>query len=172
VDLFELVLPEAYTYDYLEEGARDERAVVVRTLGRADIAPVSNIPGNATVNWAAALFVMGESSVEDKFLLNPDEFQINIYDATWPDRIRALDIMRWWPARNVGLQVWRDKDNTAVQNVISEDRLSFEWDVALRRRMKTDDALWLLIANSGAASPAVEVNVTGSVAARTLIHDS
>jgi len=185
VDLFELVTPEDYTerIDTITNVVRrQEYATVVRTVGSLTVDVLTEAPGANGVLWSAAIFVRGFRSVFDEynragavghaFMIHPEASGSQASDVN----LNRLQPMAWMPERS-----WSGafRENTLPAGCsdffsdVNRPAQSEPWyfDVKQRRKMKTDDALWLLVSGVFICQVNEESPVFHTCLARTLIYD-
>jgi len=173
-DLFELVGPEDYTPDYVTEPQRMEKSTVVRTVGAFQIVPIlSNPSGGAQrsnrVIYKAALFTAGDSQITNVFANDPAEFEI-LDPAVFPVFCRDYAPMKvFWLSYFIYAQ--DGGTDWGEYWVPPTSRGREEWDVTVKRRMKGDEGLWLLINSISLQFPVEEIGHTIDVESRNLLND-
>lgn len=173
-DLFELVGPEDYTPDYVAEPQRMERSTVVRTVGSFTIVPILSNPTGAVqranrVVYKAALFTASDAQVEAVFANDPGQYDI-IDSTRFPIFCRDYAPMHifWFSWLMYSQDGGADYGDYWVPPT---SRGREEWDVTVKRRMKGDEGLWLLINSVSLQNPVEEIGHTIDVESRNLLND-
>lgn len=174
IDLFELVSPE----DYIDDQGLDqiEHATVIRVIARVNVDLVISAPGANGVEYAAALFTRSERSVISEFANDPfGNFAISPSNGgattNIPRTLSRLQPMWWLPFRAYS-GAFRENPGGVCSEFFADVNRPNESDFEIRtrqkRKMKTDDALFLLIAGQSICnSDGLHAVVT--VMSRTLI---
>jgi len=173
-DLFALVGPEDYTPDYLSEPQRLERSTVVRTVGHFSITPVM-VANTSTqrlnrVTFKAALFIAGDKEIDDAFAADPAQFDIT-------GTTEFVQFCRQYSPMHIFWNAWAQWSEDGGTDwgdywVPPGETLAREWDVSVKRRMKGDDGLWLLINSiSQVVMGEVEFGHSIDVESRNLLND-
>jgi len=123
------------------------------------------------VTYKAALFIAGNSEIDDAFGNDPSQFDIAFDPATFVAFCREYAPMHVFWQRNFILQrdggsdwgnYWYPPTLSGVE----------DWDVTVKRKMAGEDALWLLINSaSSLVGNEQEFGHALRVEARTLITD-
>jgi len=185
-DLFELVGPADYG-DAGSTAAERNYATVVRVVGRVFPDLLVGAPGANSVLWSAAVFVRSRASVfmefdgsgpiaqAEMFFIHPEA--IFSVSGSPQDNLERLRPMAWLPFK-AWSGAWRENEPGAVcTDFFSDINLPAEaepwdFDVKQRRRMQTDDSLWMLVSGIyGCETVAEESPVFNTCLARTLLHD-
>lgn len=178
VDLFELVAPE----DYGDAGSNLERethhATVVRVVGSLSVDLVIEAPGSNGVLYSAALFTRSRRSVFAQFANDPAEFYIHPESPGDPaDNLSLLHPMQWLPERSYsGAFRFNAPSGGQCSDFfadINREEQSVPWyfDITQRRRMQTDDSLWLVCSGTFVCLTGLEENpIVNTVLSRVLIH--
>jgi len=186
VDLFELVGPADYG-DAGSTASERNYATVVRCVGKVLPDLIVGAPGANSLLWSAALFVRSNASVfaefeggafalpGEMFYIHPDAVFSNTRLAQANlERVRP---MAWMPFR-AWSGAWRTNEVGAVCTDFFSDinlpneAAPWEFDVKQRRRMQSDDSLWLLCSGLYGCETVPEENpVVSTCTARTLIYD-
>jgi len=186
VDIFQLVDVSRYTSDWNAAGAGDdpntqrEHATVVRTVGRVLPDLLTGAPGSNGLEWSACIFVMKEQALIDQFSAGAmARFAIHP-GATIGDpavALARLQPMAWMPFKGFSHTF---RENLPGPNACADffshynnkDEATWSWDVRQRRRMVSDDGLWLLVSGTFVCDDGTEQSpIRTTVASRTLIHD-
>lgn len=186
VDLFELVGPA----DYGDAGSAVKNeinyATVVRCVGKLEVDLTIGAPGSNGVLWSAALFVRSLSSVimeydgdggiiprGSLFAIHP-ESTIGVPQ----ENLSRVRPMAWMPNRSWSGAFLQNPTLPAecsdFYGVINRPEQSEPWyfDVKQRRRMVSDESLWLLVSGLYVCPIGGEDNpVVNTCLARTLIYD-
>jgi len=185
-DLFQLVDP----FDYGDAGSGQTElnyGTVVRVVGRVFPDLLVGAPGANSLLWSAAVFTRSQRSVffeydgdattlrGENFFIHPDA--IFGTAGSSDTNLQRLKPMAWMPFR-AWSGAWRTNEAGAVcTDFFSDINLPneaspWEFDIKQRRRMQTDDALWLLVSGIyGCETVAEESPVFNTCLARTLLHD-
>jgi len=179
VDLFELVAPE----DYGDAGSVLEResnhATVVRVVGQATADLIIEAPGANGILWSGAIFTRSRRSVFAQFAQNFREFIIHPESSHTTNQDRNLNLlhpMSWMPSKSWTGAFRLNEAGAGCSEYFSDinrpqESGPWDFDVTQRRRMVTDDSLWLLLSGIFVCLTPTEGNpVVNTVMARTLIH--
>jgi len=186
-DLFELVQQTDYG-DAGSTAAEVNHATVVRTVGMLQVDVQMGAPGANGVLWSAAIFVRSRTSVFLEFagdggnIAQADLFRIH-HNAAFPVsgspqlNLQRLHPMAWMPERAWSAAFRPNATPASCSDFFADVNRpqQFEpwyFDVKQRRKMKSDDSLWLLVSGSYVCEQPVEESpVFNTVLARTLLYD-
>jgi len=175
-DFFQLVGPEDYTPDFLTDTQRKESVNLIRTVGSLFVNPILDIGTASNFNafqWKAAFFIDGDEAVEDKVFSDPGQFDIATDVDEWVEFCRNFDVLHTLffhggiAGKTAGLDGPRWDGGTGA----SDGWNRVEWDITVKRKMKTDQALWLLVASQSISVGSEFGGLALHVENRTLIHD-
>jgi len=185
VDLFELVNQN----DYGDAGGAVRReiqhATAVRTVGALEVDLQIEAPGSNGVLWSAAIFVRSLTSVimefdgdggivprGSLFTIHP-EASMGIPE----ENLARCRPMAWLPMRSWS-GVWLENPTAPAAcsdfySHINRPAQSEPWyfDVTQRRRLTSDESLWLLVSGTFVCAIEDEQPVVNTVLSRTLIYD-
>jgi len=180
-DLFELVAAEDYT-DPTSTTQKIEYATVVRSVGQVQCDLIVEAPGANGILWSAAVFVRSQTAVLAEFSAAPTGQLFFIHPESpsttaQSEHIARLQPLHWQPWRSYSAAFRPNADPAGCSEFFSDINLPseatpYKWDITQRRRMRTDESLWLLVSGvficlvGGENSP-----VVNTVMSRTLIHD-
>jgi len=120
-------------------------------------------------NYKAALFVAGNSNIEDGFANNPAQFEI--FDPqVFPVFCRDFHPMKifWNKWFQWSQDAGADWGDYWIPPTVSGNE---EWDVTVKRRMEGDEGLWLLINGLFLQSEPQEFGGSIDVESRNLLND-
>lgn len=170
--LFELVGPEDYTPDYVNEPQRLEKTTLVRTVGGFTLVPVL-VPTTSQryvrTNYKAALFVASDSQVADSFAQDPSQYEI--FDPTvFPIFCRNYHPMKiFWNKYFIWSQdAGADYGDYWIPPGVTGNE---EWDVTVKRKLEGDEGLWLLINGLFIQSEPAEFGGSIDVESRNLLME-
>jgi len=175
-ELFQLVGPEDYTQDFLDDTQRRESCTLVRSVGAFAVYPFLSLgdpQDNNIVDWSlkAVLFTASDAAIADTFANDPGSFDIAYNPQTFVDFNRRYQVMQtfWFRRGTYGAT----GALTAAGDIwIPPDAPNREsWDVTVKRKLTTDEALWLLINCDFLQSIPTEFGGSIDVESRALIHD-
>jgi len=177
IDLFELVAPE----DYGDAGSVVNReqnyGTVVRCVGKVEVDLLVEAPGSNGLLWSAALFVRSRRSVFSEFGADPTQFFIHPEASTGsPEQnLQSMRPMAWMPNRSFSGTFRLNDAAGACSDFfshINRPAQSEPWyfDVKQRRKMVTDESLYMLVSGVYICPINDEAPAIHTVLARTLIH--
>jgi len=177
-DLFELVSPADYTPDFVDGGLRKESATIQRSLGAFSVIPFLAFSdpqeaANNEVAFKAALFIGSQQRVADSFALDPTIFDIAFNPLAFAIFCRDWSVMQVFWFRKIGYSVAPDANNvgSVYSWVPTDGPMQTAWDVTVKRKLETDEALYLLINSQFNQAPTTEFAGSIDVESRVLIHD-
>lgn len=185
VDLFELISP----FDYGDAGSATttttlqqiDYATVVRVVGKLEVDLVVEAPGSNGVLWSAAIFVRSGEAVTREYAATAGQLYMIHPETVAPGfspaaNLSRLQPMTWMPNRSYSGAFLPNANGVCSEfySVINRPEQSSPWyfDVKQRRKMKTDESLWLLVSGTyvcltgGEESP-----IFNTCLARTLLYD-
>lgn len=168
--LFELVSPGHYTPDFEQAGTfRQDTCTVVRCTGRVLIDPVLGLGDTAGIRYSSALIVMGDESAENTATADAADFFLHDA-ATFEQNSGRMNILHMWPFRDYSA-LFQDAigfPGVPVSTINLPANVQFDFDVRQKRKLKTDEALWMLVTYD-MTSFADPISVFGVLQASTLI---
>jgi len=187
-DLFELIGENDYGDAGSAGTAEQNYATVVRTVGMVMPDILVEAPGANGVLWSAALFVRSRTSVFMEFngdggnIATGELFYIHhpaIFTVSGSPQLnlQRLQPMAWMPERAWSAAFRTNNLPAGCSDFFSDvnrESQATPWyfDVRQRRKMKTDDSLWLLVSGQYVCEvEAEESPVFNSCLARTLLYD-
>jgi len=177
-DLFQLVSPADYTPDFVDGGLRRESCTIQRTLGAFSMIPflAFSDPQEAANNeaaWKAALFIGSAQRVDDAFNLDPTIFDIAFNPLAFAVFCRDWSVMQVFWFCKIGYSVAPDANNVGTQFswTPADGPMQTAWDVTVKRKLETDEALFLLINSQFNQAPTTEFAGSIEVESRVLLHD-
>lgn len=179
-DLFELVSPEDYSENF-DTGSlprRNDTCTIVRTVGRLLPDLVIGAPGANGIQWASAIFVRSRSAVLREFQADVSLFYLHTLAAfsvttTFEENMTRLQPLQWVPDRSYSGAFRPNPGGTCSEFFADINRphdMVWDFDVRQRRRMKGDEALYMLVSGNIVCDQDGGAARTDCVA-RTLIHD-
>jgi len=184
-DLFELVNP----FDYGDAGSsttsqhsrETNYATVVRTVGKLEVDLTVEAPGSNGVLWSACLFVRSSQAVSyefsatagQAFFIHPEQVAPGFSGAA---NLNRLQPMAWMPNRAYSGSFIENTGGICSEfySHINRPAQSEPWyfDVKQRRRMRTDESLWMLVSGIYVCLIGGEENpIVNTCLARTLLFD-
>jgi len=179
-DIFELVAAEDYT-DPTSTTQKIEYATVVRSVGQVQCDLIIEAPGANGILWSAAVFVRSQTAVLAEFSAAPTGVLFFIHPESpsttaQSEHLARLQPLHWVPWRSYSA-AFRPNPGGQCSEFFADvnlppEALPYKWDITQRRRMRTDESLWLVVSGificpvGGENSP-----VVNTVMSRTLIHD-
>jgi hypothetical protein len=168
---FALVEPIHYTEDYAQSNTfKQEGCTVLRSIGRLLVEPTLGSGDAAGMRFVAALIVAGEEALEN--IAIADQTDLFLHDANlFEENMSRLDVLQLFPFRDysASFQDVRGFPGTGNQSYINiPNNVQLDYDVSQRRKLKTDEALWLLVTYDS-ISTADPASVFGVSQNRTLI---
>lgn len=182
-DFYELISPLEYTSNFSSGGLRKEHAKFLRTVGQVAVMPRLDLSGTGTppendteVQWKAAIFVASENRLEESFTLDPTQFDIAFNPSTFATFCRDWSVLHVMWFHNYVTAVNPAIVNAATSWIPATGQLGApeeRWDVKVKRKLTTDDGVWLLVNSQAANSNAAfEVGVAFTdVESRVLFSD-
>lgn len=170
--LFQLVGPEDYTPDYVDDPNRSERTLLVRTVGSfnmiGQLAAPTEGNSNVVLSWKAALFIASDKGVDDRLANDPTQFDITdpLVFIPFCRDFQPMHIFWSGYSRQVGFF------GTEVEGWYPPAEIPRrDWDVTVKRRLEGDEALFLLININAAQSPVLATGAFIDVEARNLLME-
>jgi len=165
--------PEDYTPDFLTDTQRKEEVLIVRAIGTMVLQPFWNLSAAnfSNITWKSLIYTEGDESVEDGAGNDPAQYQITD-PQTYVDFCREHNVMNVHPLKSFVIGQEGGLQSPQYSRHSHPTIATTEWDMTLKRKVKTDGALWLLVAWENANSLSGEnILVSIDVDSRVLIHD-
>lgn len=167
-DMYQLVGPEDYTQDFLTDVQRRDSCSIVRIIVKLRVNPFAAIPGVASYNFKVALFTGGDEHVEDALVSDDSQFEI-LDPSNFVDFCREWDVLQYSSIQGGSIRINSDGFAEGDQALTS---MYWSFDGNITRKLKTDTALWLLIAATSGQNPvAGDFVAEHDIESRVLIRD-
>jgi len=176
VDLYELLSWRDYTdMVFAATASRQETSLVLRTMGQVEIDVLASTLVSNAVQWAAAIIVMGEDNLIGLFADPAGPVMLVINDnLTFADNMSRLNILQWKPSSGYGGAFLGAGAATYAPSVLGgqiPDAITWRWDCKVKRKLKTDESLWLLVSGVVGVTVGDGFGAASHVESRTLFYD-
>jgi len=178
-DFFLLVGAADYTADFVDGGLRKESATVVRSVGQVMVKPFlvlgdPQIANSTEVAWKAVLFTASEERIADAFDADPTQFDIAFNPTTFAKFCLDWSVLHvfWFHDYLVAASgIVEATADISIPATGPSASHSERWDVTVKRKLHTDEGLWLLLNSTAGSTAEPEFACSIDVEARCLIHD-
>jgi len=176
VDLYELLSWRDYTdMVFAATASRQETSLVLRTMGQVEIDVLASTAVSNAVQWSAAIVVLGEDNLIGLFADPAGPIPLVLNDnLTFADNLSRLNILQWKPSSGYGGAFLGAGAATYAPSVLGgqiPDSIVWRWDCKVKRKLKTDESLWLLVTGVVQVTEAEGFGAASHVESRTLFYD-